>query len=231
MKTLYIILALFLFGAASAHSQTLKTLSYNTTNGQVVYSGSNSLTFTDALQFSTNARAATRTNLGGTTVGNSVFTATNAAEAATAVGLGTTNDVTFNRVVTTSLGSTTNPAIRIGPSNTGFYSPTNGYLYLLVNDNFVIGASDDSINFSKSSYFYDTITVYQHAEVRGNLVVSNTATFATNVTVNGTLIIASPTVPTSPTNSGTAGQIAYTNNYLYICISNNTWRRAQLGTW
>ena len=57
------------------------------------------------------------------------------------------------------------------------------------------------------------------------------ATFMTNVTVNGILIIASPTVPASPTNSGTAGQVAFTNNYFYICISNNTWRRVQLGTW
>ena len=64
MKNLYLILVLLLFGAASAHSQTLKTLSYNTTNGAVVYSGTNSLTFTNPLQFATNVRANTRTNLG-----------------------------------------------------------------------------------------------------------------------------------------------------------------------
>ena len=95
------------------------------------------------------------------------------------IGLGPTNDVTFNRVVTTSLGSTTNPAIRIGASNTGFYSPTNGYLYLLVNDNFVIGADDQSINFSRDSYFYNTITVYQDASVGGTLAVTG------NVTLSG----------------------------------------------
>lgn len=50
--------------AGPAAGQTIKSLGYNTTNGQVVYSGSNSLTFTNALQFSTNARATTRTNLG-----------------------------------------------------------------------------------------------------------------------------------------------------------------------
>ena len=55
---------MFLFGAVSAHSQTLKALSYNTTNGQVAYSGTNSLTFTNPLQFATNVRANTRTNLG-----------------------------------------------------------------------------------------------------------------------------------------------------------------------
>ena len=82
MKLLLTILACLV--AASAGAQTVKSLGYNTTNGQVVYSGSNSLTFTNALQFSTNARAATRTNLGGTTVGDALFTAasTNAARIA-----------------------------------------------------------------------------------------------------------------------------------------------------
>jgi hypothetical protein len=86
MKPLHIILALFLFGAASAHSQTLKTLSYNTTNGRVVYSGTNSLTFTNALQFATNARAATRTNL---ELGATWLTNTNVTNFRTAIGLGT----------------------------------------------------------------------------------------------------------------------------------------------
>jgi hypothetical protein len=38
--------------------------------------------------------------------------------------------------------------------------------------------------------------------------------------------------PPAATNSiGTPGQAAYSDNYLYICISNNTWRRATLATW
>lgn len=57
--------ALFLLlAAASAFGQTVKTLGYNTTNGQVVYSGTNTLTFTNAIGFSTNSVATTRTNLG-----------------------------------------------------------------------------------------------------------------------------------------------------------------------
>lgn len=51
-----------LLTTTAAYSQTIKTLGYNTTNGQVSYSGSNTLTFTNPLGFS-NA-AATRTNLG-----------------------------------------------------------------------------------------------------------------------------------------------------------------------
>jgi hypothetical protein len=57
-------------------------LGYNTTNGNIV--AATNVTFTNSVGFATNAQAATRTNLGGTTVGDSVFTATNAAAAATA---------------------------------------------------------------------------------------------------------------------------------------------------
>jgi hypothetical protein len=83
------LLAAAALAAAPAAAQTIKSLGYNTTNGNVVYSGTNPLTFTNPLQFATNARADTRTNLGGTTVGNAVFTATNAAAAQ--VALFTTN--------------------------------------------------------------------------------------------------------------------------------------------
>jgi hypothetical protein len=84
--------------AAPAAGQTVKTLGYNTTNGNVVYGGTNPLTFTNPLQFATNARAATRTNLGGTAVGDSLFTAASAGDAATAILLGTTNIAVFKGV-------------------------------------------------------------------------------------------------------------------------------------
>ena len=87
--------AVLLCWAAPVQGQTIKTLGFNTTNGQVVYSGTNSLTFTNALQFSTNARADTRTNLGGTTLGNSVFTATNTAAAQVAI-FGTNVIIIYN---------------------------------------------------------------------------------------------------------------------------------------
>ena len=89
---LSILLLAAALAASPAAGQTIKSLGYNTTNGFVTYSGINSLTFTNALQFSTNARAATRTNLGGTTLGNSVFTATNTAAAQVAI-LGTNAEI------------------------------------------------------------------------------------------------------------------------------------------
>jgi hypothetical protein len=40
--------------ACSSHSQTIKSLGYDTTNGRVIYGGTNTLTFTNAATFSTN---------------------------------------------------------------------------------------------------------------------------------------------------------------------------------
>lgn len=38
-------------------------------------------------------------------------------------------------------------------------------------------------------------------------------------------------VPASPASSGIAGQKAYSDAWLYICVATNTWRRTALATW
>ena len=82
-----------------------------------VWQFNHNLSYIEPIFFSgTNAasnRAASRTNLGGTAVGNAIFTATNAAAAATAVGLGATNDVQFNTVNTRGIFDGTNEIIDI----------------------------------------------------------------------------------------------------------------------
>jgi hypothetical protein len=145
-------LAAAALAAAPAAAQTIKSLGYNTTNGTLVYTGTNDfrlpatikigtnqagissggqfLSLNDggggvSMQLGTNAitvynkisfggaagtassnAAATRSNLGATTVGDAVFTATNAAAGATALELGATNDVSFNSVAVTNAATT-----------------------------------------------------------------------------------------------------------------------------
>ena len=41
----------------------------------------------------------------------------------------------------------------------------------------------------------------------------------------------SSTVPTTPTSTGTAGEHAYDENYFYICVATNIWKRTPLSTW
>jgi hypothetical protein len=159
-RLLSIILLAAALAAEPAAGQTIKSLGYNTTNGNIV--AATNVTFTNSVGFATNARAATRTNLGGTTVGNSVFTATNAAAAATAVGLGTTNYPTF-------LG------LELGG----------------VDEMQINGTSIESIGFGGQFNFEDRQLSQNGAAVfawsTNSFSVSLPATFATNITASGTL--------------------------------------------
>ena len=253
MKLLLTILGCLV--AASAGAQTIKSLSYNTTNGQVVYSGTNPLTFTNSLQFATNARAATRTNLGGTTVGNAVFTATNAAAAATAVGLGETNSVTFSQVTVTN---TFYPPTFT--STNGFYgagslrmtgSTTNTRLvYRMLGatpaDRTVLNAEDNLINLSSASvartnlglgatWLTNTdVTNFRTAIGLGatNNVSFNQLTATGNVTLNG-----SDNLMPNATNAASASSLmtrslvfraqADDNSGDLVAVSGNT---VQIGT-
>ena len=40
-----------------------------------------------------------------------------------------------------------------------------------------------------------------------------------------------PKTPTSATDIGTTGQIAWDSSYMYVCIATNTWKRAAITTW
>jgi hypothetical protein len=49
--------------------------------------------------------------------------------------------------------------------------------------------------------------------------------------VGGNLRIAGSYVPSANNSTGTAGQVAWDSNYIYICIATNTWKRANISTW
>jgi hypothetical protein len=50
-------------------------------------------------------------------------------------------------------------------------------------------------------------------------------------TVNGTGFLLWSSVPLSGGASGTAGQIAYSGSYFYVCVNTNTWKRSILADW
>ena len=49
-------------------------------------------------------------------------------------------------------------------------------------------------------------------------------------TIDGDFVIPNET-PASATAAGTAGQIVWDTNYIYICTATNTWKRVAIGTW
>jgi hypothetical protein len=62
-------------------------------------------------------------------------------------------------------------------------------------------------------------------------IEKTSVSIANTLTVNGNVIISNPVVPSSATDIGTTGQIAWDSNYVYICIATNTWKRSPLNTW
>jgi len=47
----------------------------------------------------------------------------------------------------------------------------------------------------------------------------------------GNVTVANVYVPTSNSSAGSAGQIVWDTDYLYVCIATDTWKRANLATW
>jgi len=46
----------------------------------------------------------------------------------------------------------------------------------------------------------------------------------------GSLVLLQKT-PSSATDTGTTGQICADANYIYHCVSTNTWKRTAISTW
>ena len=89
-----LILLAAVFLAAPASAQTIKSLGYNTTNGNIV--AATNVVWTNAFSFSTNTVAAqVRTNLG---LGSTWLTNTNVTNFRTAIGLGVSDSVQFSNV-------------------------------------------------------------------------------------------------------------------------------------
>ena len=45
------------------------------------------------------------------------------------------------------------------------------------------------------------------------------------------LIITGPRTITNSNDTGTAGDIRYDADYVYICVATDTWKRAAISTW
>jgi len=60
-------------------------------------------------------------------------------------------------------------------------------------------------------------------------VLSNDQTFSGNVTISG--LLSSPLTTKANTATGTAGQISWDANYIYVCVATNTWKRATLNVY
>lgn len=208
MKLRLLLLLAAALAAAPAAGQTIKSLGYNTTNGNVV--AATNVTFTNSVGFATNARAATRTNLGATTVGDSVFTATNQTAAQAAI-FGTNAEIrnssgivalslsggetkllspiSFPYINGSAAATTSRANLGLGTTNAVTFSQLSVSNGAITNPAIQLGDSTTGFSASQSP---STIRAIAGGSVvfslfGGGFNVTPAATFSTNVTVGGTL--------------------------------------------
>jgi hypothetical protein len=58
------------------------------------------------------------------------------------------------------------------------------------------------------------------------------ANVTSNVVINGEkLVIPTTTPPANTDGAGQRGELRFNNTHIYVCIANNSWKRAALSTW
>lgn len=63
---------------------------------------------------------------------------------------------------------------------------------------------------------------------RGNISAANLSLTGSALFVNG--VLRAPLSTKTSSSAGTAGQIAWDANYIYVCVATNTWKRAALAS-
>jgi len=77
--------------------------------------------------------------------------------------------------------------------------------------------------FGTSSYGNANVAAYLY---NNDLVSNANVTVTGNITLSG--ILSSPVQTKTSTSTGTAGQVCWDANYIYVCTATNTWKRVAL---
>mgnify|MGYP003351067272 CR=1 FL=1 len=70
----------------------------------------------------------------------------------------------------------------------------------------------------------DRLVVLTNPSTTANVKTVNVDTFVANLSLSNS-------VPANSTSNGYTGTIRWDSDYVYICVANNTWKRASLSTW
>jgi hypothetical protein len=141
-----------------------------------------------------------------------------------------TGDVTFNQDVNLNIG--TNSEMQLFRSSTASIIQETGG-----SDLFILSNGPNGVVLGKDSPFERSL----RAMVDSGVELYYDNVLKTQTTANGLEVIGvtdtdqlrvtTPSVPASATATGTAGDIAWDADYIYICTAIDTWKRVAISTW
>ena len=139
------------------------------------------------------------------------------------------NDVTFANNVNLNMG--TNSEMQIVRTDTAsiIQDVGSGSIFILSNGEAIVLGKDSpferclrALPDAGVELYYDT-TLTAETTSDGFEVVGVTDTDKLRVTA--------PTVPASASATGTAGEISWDADYIYVCTATDTWKRVAIATW
>ena len=117
--------------------------------------------------------------------------------------------------------------------DTGFYNQITGLLGEDLDfgtDVSSLNAKDVELDADVSSLNFQTESFFNSSN---NELFSTSGTFSQTLTLNGEPVLTGSidgnidwkTIPATSTSAGQEGEVAYDSGYMYVCITNNNWRR------
>jgi hypothetical protein len=138
----------------------------------------------------------------------------------------TTNSLIISNSKPLVLGAAQNTEIQVDNAEFSLRSNTSGQNFVIkvnstgqnnvLTDAIYVASSAQRVGIFNSTPT-ETLDVNGNVKVRGNLIVTGTS-----------VIITSSVTPVSKTAAGIAGQIVWDEDYIYLCIAENTWKRVEI---
>lgn len=116
--------------------------------------------------------------------------------------------------------------------------PSNGNVFIFVDSfwKWRVGPSIVDIDPLTGAYYFtlnklEDVNIDYSTIVDGDILIWNSSTqrFDTSDVVLDR--IATETAPINSTDVGEAGEIRFNTTFIYVCVSTNTWKRANLSSW
>ncbi len=93
------------------------------------------------------------------------------------------------------------------------------------------GSANSNVVIASGSANSNVVIASSSANSNVTIAPSADATIRIGGGANAKIIMYTQNVPATSTSTGTTGQVAFDQNYIYYCVATDTWKRSALATW
>jgi hypothetical protein len=141
-----------------------------------------------------------------------------------------TGDVTFNQDVNLNIGTNSEMQLFRTATSSIIQETGGSDLFILSNGpNGVVLGKDNPFERSLRAMVDSGVELYYDNVLKTQTTANGLE--VVGVTDTDQLRVTTPSVPASATATGTAGDIAWDADYIYVCTATDTWKRVAISTW